>query len=153
MARLHPGRWLFFLAWGMLLTALLNAGAGFWALKRLEKKAGTPIRGTFLPHLIQPAFTLKNSQVSWQGRFQVDSGDLRVQYDPLSVFWGRKLRVRVQGSDLHVRLLGEWATSQGLSEARVDSLDADFALPEKGAPEVFLFDLDSPELQFNLTEK
>ena len=146
-------RWLLFLAWGILLTALINAGVGFWALKRLEKNAGTTIRGIFLPHLIRPAFTLKNSQVSWRARFRVDSGDLRVQYDPLSVFSGGKLRVRVQGTDLRVHLLGEWAVSQGVSEVRVDSIDADFALPERGAPEIFRFDVNSPELQFNLVEK
>jgi len=151
--KLNPGRWLLLIAWGVLAAALFNAGIGFWALKRVEKKAGTPIRGVFLPHLFQPVFTLKDPWISWQDRFQVVSGHLRVRYEPLSLLPGRKLRVQIWGSELTVHLLGKWKESQGFSEARVDTVEADFALPDKGPPEIFAFHLNSPELQFNLTEK
>lgn len=131
----------------------LNAGGGFWALKRLERKAGTPIRGTFLPLLFQPAFALKNVNAAWKDRFQVVSGNLWVHYDPLSLLPGRSLRIQVEGSDLKVRLSGDLLQSHGLSELRVEHVRADFALSDEGEPEIFLFEVDSPELQFHFAEK
>ena len=145
-------RWFSFLIWIALLAFGLNTGLGFWAMKRLEKKAGSSFQGTFIPHFLRPAFTLKNPQLVWQDRFQLVSGDLSVQYDPLSLF-GRKLRVQVKGSDLNVRLFGDLIKSQGLSEAEVEKVEADFAFSDHGPPEIFLFNLRSPQLHFNLMEK
>ncbi len=132
---------------------LVNTGTGLWALKRLERKAGTPIQGAFLPHLLQPAFTLKGLNVAWQKRFQVLSGSLRVHYDPLSLLPGRKFRVQIGGRDLTVRLGDEGAASEGLSEVKIERVDGDFAFSDKDDPEIFLLDVQSPELQFHLGEK
>lgn len=144
---------LLFLAWGIILVIFLNAGIGFWALKKIEKKAGTPIRGVFLPHLLAPAFTIQNPSLTWQDRFQLLSGHLHVQYDPLSLLPGRELRIQVRGTGLKVRLLGKWSEREGLGDMQVEQVEGDFAFSEKGPPEIFLFNVQSPELNFNLLQK
>jgi len=151
--RVFAGRWIFLISWGVLLVALLNAGAGFWALKRLERKARTPIRGHFLSHLIQPAFTLRNPSLAWKERLQVLSGTVWVHYDPLSLIFGQKFRVQIGGEDLTVRFVNEWAESQGLGEVRLDRIQADFAFSDQEDPEIFSLHVDSPELQFHFSEK
>ncbi|MBI4115813.1 MAG: hypothetical protein HY447_04465 [Candidatus Omnitrophica bacterium] len=151
--RLPGGRFFAYIGAAALGVALLNTGTSFLALKKLEKKAGTPIQGILIPHFLSPSFTLKNPRINWQNRFEVISaGNLEARYDPLFLL-GRKFRVQVKGSDLAVRLEGALAESQGLSEAHVDEVTADFALPRKGDPEIFSFQLHSPELQFQLAEK
>ena len=147
-------QWLFALVWIVFLTALLNMGTGLWALKRLEKKAGTRIHGTFIPHLLQPSFTLKNASLTWQNRFTVVSGTFLVRYHPLSVLAGRSFRVQVNGAGLVVRLLENSALS-GVhpSEIKVDRLDADFTVSPRKALEIFSLNVQSPELKFNFSEK
>lgn len=151
--RLFRGRWIFPLAGGLALGGLLNCGISFVALKRLEKKAGAPIRGTFLPYPFLPRFTLKNSSLNWQGRFQVLSGTVHVRYDPSFLLPGWKFRTRISGRDLGVRFSGDLAVSQGISEVKVDRAEADFAFFEKGEPEIFLFDVQSPQLRFHLVKE
>lgn len=151
--RLLSGRWLFFIAWGALLLVLLNTGIGFWTLKRLERKARTPIQGIFLPHLMRPAFTLKNSNLAWRDRFTVLSGRLDVQYDPASSLFSRKLRVQVSGKEIILRLGEKWAGMEGLGEVKVDRFEADFAISDSGDPEIFSLNVNSPELEFHFSEK
>ncbi len=148
------GQWLFALGWIIFLTALLNMGTGLWALKRLEKKAGTRIHGTFIPYLLQPAFTLKNASLTWQNRFTVVSGTFFVRYHPLSVLAGRSFRVQVNGSGLVVRLL-ENSALPGVhpSEIKVDRFDTDFTVSPRKVPEIFSLNVQSPELEFNFSEK
>lgn len=153
MMRRFFGRLLLYLLWGVLWVFLLNAGAGLWTLKRLEKKSGTPIRGRFFPHLFRPAFTLKEAKGAWQNRFELFSGTLSVHYDPLSLLPGRKLRVQVEGQGLMVRLGEEWAQAQGLSEVKINGVRLDFAFASQGDPEIFLLDVRSPELQFYFGKK
>ena len=147
-------QWLFALAWIVMLTALLNIGTGLWALKRLEKKAGTPIHGVFVPHLFQPSFTLKNASLTWQNRFKVVSGTFLVRYHPLPVLVGRSFRVQVSGSGLGVRILENSALS-GVhpSEIKVERFNADFTVSPRKTPEIFSLNVQSPELEFNFAEK
>ena len=147
------GRWLLFLLWGIALIGMMNAGTGYWALKRLERKAGAPIRGTFLPHLFQPVFDLKNARVSWQDRFEVLSGTVRVRYNPLSVLVRRRFRIQVDGSDLEVRVLKALSFSGGRSQMKIDSLAADFAISSGKTPEIFRLEIHSPEMKFHFAEK
>lgn len=151
--RLFRGRWIFLLAGGLALVGLLNCGIGFLALKRLEKKAGAPIRGTFLPYPFLPRFVLKNSSLNWQGRFQVLSGTVHVRYDPFFLLPGWRFRTRISGWNLAVRFSGDLAASQGISEVKVDWAEADFAFFEKGDPEIFLFDVQSPQIHFHVVKE
>lgn len=146
------GRWASFVLGAVALGVFANTGLGIAALKRLEKKAGAPIRGTFVPHLVHAAFTLKNPRINWQERFEVTSGTFRVHYDPLFLLPGHKFRAKVEGQNLEVRLFGELATSQGLAELKVDKVVADFAFFVKGPPEIFLFDVQSQQMSFRLVK-
>ena len=152
--RLGWGRWILTLLWAVILIAFLNAGLGFWALKRIERKAGTPIHGDFFPNLFEPAFTLRNAKLVWRDRFEVLSGVIRVRYNPLSVVRGRKFRVQVTGSDLDVRLLKEM-TFSGLhpSEVQIERITADLAFLRGKTPEIFSLEIHSPELEFHFSEK
>lgn len=139
----------YLLIWGVICVTLLNAGAGFWVLKKLEKKAGAPIHGRFIPHVFQPVFSFKGPQFSWEGRFEVFSGSLRVRYDPLSLFPGRKMRIHVWGEDLKVRLFDKLLESQP-SEVVVNRAESELEIPRKGAPEIFFLEIDSPQIDFHI---
>lgn len=142
------------LSWGIILIVLLNTATGLWALKRLEKKAGTPIEGTFLPHLLKPAFTLKNARLCWQDRFEVLSGTLKARYDPLSVVVGKRFRVQLEGRDLNVHLMKGLAFARAHpADIRLDYVTADFALTDKKDPEIFALNVNAPEIQFHFVEK
>lgn len=142
-----------YLIGGAVLIYCLNAGMGVLALKKLETKAGARISGVFLPHAFQPSFTLKDPQLKWQDRFQVTSGTVKVQYDPLFLLPGHVFRVRIWGRELGVKLFGELIESQGLSEMVVTRVDADLAFARGKNPEIFLLDIRSPELQFLLAKE
>ena len=146
-------RGLVYFAAAFLLVSLLNPLAGHVALKRLEKKAGAPIRGTFIPHVLFPAFTLKNASFDWQGRFQVVSGTVEVRYNPLFLIPGQKFRVWIEARKLPVRFSGGLAESQGFSRATLEHVVADMAFPHKGSPEIFLLDIHSPEMTFRLVKE
>jgi len=145
-------RWVFLALGTMLLAVVVNPLAGWLALKKLERKAGAPIRGSFYPHLLFPAFSLKNASFNWQGRFQVRSGTVEVRYDPFSLLPAQKFRARIEARDLPVSFSGELAASQGFSQLNVDRVTADLAFFEKGSPEIFLFDVRSREMTFRLAK-
>ena len=152
--RLVWGRWILTLLWAVVLIAFLNVGLGFWALKRIERKAGTAIHGDFLPDLFEPAFTLRNAKLVWQDRFEVLSGVVRVRYNPLSIVRVVKFRFQVTGSDLDVRFLKE-ATFSGLhpSKVQIEHITADLAFLRGKTPEIFSLEIHSPELDFHFSEK
>ncbi len=150
----HWKQWVFALSWGLILIVLLNTGTGLWALKRLEKKAGTPIAGSFRPHFFKPAFTLKDAKLSWQDRFEVLSGTVKVQYDPLSVVAGRRFRIQVEGSNMKVHFLkGPAFAMAHPTDVKIDYVAADFALTDKKNPEIFALNINSPEIEFHFSEK
>jgi hypothetical protein len=143
----------FLLIGSFVLVLGLNPLAGYLVLKRLEKKAGAPIQGKFVPSFVLPAFTLKNSSFDWQGRFRVVSGTVRVRYNPFFLIPGQKLRVQLVGEKLPVRFSGELAASEGFSEMTVEHAVADFAIADKGPPEIYLLDIRSPEMTFRLAKE
>ena len=147
------GRVFLLILLGSVLGSATNTVLGFVVLKRLEKKSGAPIKGQFVPHLFAPSFSLKQAKVEWQKRFRVDSGTFTVRYDPLSVLPGRKLRTWIEGRDLEARLFGELAESEGFSDVRIDRVRADLAFFRKGPPEIFAFDVQSPQIQFHMTKE
>lgn len=145
-------RWLASFAGVVLFVGVLNAAAGLLTLKRLEKKAGAPIHGTFIPHLIQSAFTLKDPSFDWQDRFQISSGTLVIHYEPLSILPGRPFRTQIRGRDLGVRLYGELAASQGFSQVRIDFVEADLVFSRGKTPEIYLLHIQSPQIRFHLVK-
>ena len=147
------GRWIFPFLTGLVLIAALNTAAGYWVLKRLEAKAGAPFQALFLPHLWKPGFTLKNSRFEWREDFEVQSGTIEVRYDFGSLLPGQRLRIRIKGSGVKVRLSKALAESQGAEEVRIERVEADLAFSRKGPPEIFNFDIQSPELQFRLVKE
>lgn len=136
-----------------LFVGCLNVASGFWVLKRLERRAKTPIRGEFFPAFLNFAFTLEKLQLDWRGDFQVISGKVRVEYDLLSLVPGRRLRVRIRGEGLGVRLPNPLAESAGTREVKISRVDLEIAFSKEGPPEIYLLKVDSPELQFNLVKE
>lgn len=133
---------------------VLNPVLGWVALKKLERKAGAPIQGFFLPHVILPAFTLRDARVDWQRRFRVVSGTLQVRYDPFSlIIPGRKFQVSIEATNLPVQFAGDLAASQGFSRVTVDRVAVDLAFFEKGNPEIYLLDVRSKEMTFRLVKE
>lgn len=151
--RRRRGRVFILLASGLLFLGLLNTGVSFLALKRLEAKAGAPIQGFFLPHLFQPVFTLRDVRFDWQGRFQVVSGRVAVRYYPFFLFPGARLRTQIVGEDLEVKLTHEFAQAQGISNVSVDRVEADLVFSRDPTPEIFLFDVRSPQIQLYLKKE
>ncbi len=145
--------WLYSFLAAVLFIGGLNAASGFWVLKRLERRAHTPIRGEFFPSFLNLAFTLKNPELDWRGDFQVLSGKVRVEYDLLSLVPGRRLRVRVKGEELGVRFPNQLAGSAEMREVKINQVHAHLAFSKEGPPEIFLLKVDSPELRFHLVKE
>lgn len=137
----------------VLAVAVLNSGVGYLALKRLEKKAGAPIQGDFRPSPFLSSFVLRNSRFRWKTLLEIHSGTLSVRYDPLFLVPGRRLRVEIQGEGLTGKLLGKWAEREGVSEVRIEHLEADLAFGRGGPPEIYLIDVKAREFQFHFGEK
>lgn len=138
------------MAGALAVIALLNTGGGFLVLKSLERRAGAPIHGRYIPQLVSSAFSVHRLKLGWRGEFQVTDGTVRVRYDFLSWVFRRVLRVRLKGTHLKVRFQSERLPFPTGREFQIDRIDATFNFRPKGPPEIVSFQLDSPELKFQL---
>ncbi len=138
----------------ILLIALFLAvlpPAGSWMVcKRLEKRLDVKIEGDFVPAMLLPVFYLKNTRFEWKGKVRFEKGDLRVAYEPLSFFSRKGVRIRLSGKDLEMRLLGDWATMQGVEKTHLEKFEADFSVGAKGLNEIYYSEAQSKAFQFHI---
>ncbi len=136
----------------ILIILLLPAASGYWIRLELEKRTEMEIGGTYIPRLIFPSFFLRDAHFAWDDKVKLVSGHLKVDYDLFSLLSGRPLRVTLTSSNLTIKLLGEWADMEGISDVQLDRFYADLAFDGDGLREVFQVHAESPTLQFHFGE-
>lgn len=134
----------------VVLWVAVAVVSGFVVFHQIQKRLDLQIEAKFVPSFLLPGFDLKNVRFQWEGHVEFLSGDVRVQYDPLSLLFGKQIRIRVRSESSSVRLIGDWARMQGVEKARVDRLDAEVGLGRKGIREIYGVELESPEFQFHV---
>ena len=138
----------------VLLFAVMLCSApipgAFWVRRQLQHRLDIKIEGNFIPMPFVPVFYLKDAHFEWRGRLRFENGDLKVCYNPFSFFAGRGIRIQLKGKKLDVRLLGDWAKMQGVEQASIEKLEADFSLGKKGLSEIYSVDVQSKAFQFRL---
>lgn len=137
---------------GVLLFAVgFPALTGYWVHRQIQSRIGFSISGTWVPDFLSSSYSVRSARFIWKDKVRLDSGRLRVAYDPVSAFSGR-LRVRLYSNDLRIELLGHWAEIQGVRAANVRKLDARLGIGPRGIQEIDFVEILSPEFQFRIKD-
>ena len=136
----------------LVLWAFVPASLSYAVSTLLQHRLGIRVTGNFIPSLFVPNFSMKNASFEWKDKVQLVSGDLKVEYRPLSLLPWKRLRIRLSGKGFHVNLLGSWAKMQGVQNAVVDSFGADFEMDAREIREIYLLDAQSKAFQFHIQQ-
>ena len=131
---------------------LLPTLSGYWVWQELEKRTEMEIGGSFSPRFFLPSFYLKDAHFAWDEKIHLVSGTIKVEYDLLALLSGGHLRVKLSSQDLTVKLLGELAEMEGVSDVRFDHFYADLTFGREGIEEIFSLQAESPTIQFHFGE-
>src|SRR5262245_38611857 len=110
-ARSFKVLWVFFLVAVLAFAAPLAGGLKI--RRALQTRLELVMSGKFVPAPFAPSFRLKDAAFEWRGKVRLDSGDLLVHYDPAALL-RNTLKLRLSGTGLEIRLLDDWAKSQGV---------------------------------------
>ncbi len=155
-----PGRGAFRGLWvmaGILFLGFGIAASAPWWLgaqvrKAVEQSLEIRLNGTLEPVFLKPAFNLRGAGFTWEGRVRLISGDVSVRYDPFFLLKRGNLRVRISGEALQIRLEGDWAKLQGVTDAQLEHLTADLGLDRSGVREIYAMDVKSSQFQFQIVK-
>lgn len=138
----------------MISLAALAVGfspaAGWWVLKRVEKSLHVPVQGRFEPHYFQTSFTVRKAQFNWENKISLDSGDIQVRYDLLSLFSAGGITIKISGQSLPVKFLNDLARISPREQVLLDDFFAELVINTQGLKEVVALRIKSPELQFQM---
>ena len=132
------------------VMGLVPLGANFWVYQEIQKRLKTRVSGQFVPSLVTPSFELRRGNFTWKDKVQLIQGDLKVTFDPVSIFSSRGFRIVVGSKNCEIKFLGDWALQEGIVAAVVDSLDADILLGRSGLSGINSIDVKSQSFQFSL---
>ncbi len=141
----------------LLILCILGWGGplalGLWVRQEIEHRLAIKVEGILWPVFFQPSFELKTAHFTWPDRLKLISGDLKIDYDLISLLNQRRIRVKISGRDLQTSLLGEWAESQGLKDLKFNDFFADFEIGKQGLEEVNVLKAHSPLLNLDFTPR
>ncbi len=143
-------KWFKPIAFVLVLAVLIPPVVGYGVFRRLQSRLKLKIQGQYAPVLFLPEFKVKNASFRWEDKVELMAGDIRVEYRPLSVFWGDNLCVKVSGAGVKVKLLGSWAAMQGVQDSTVETFEADLGISAKGLKEILGVEIVSPQFQFRI---
>ena len=133
-----------------VVTGLLFLISTATVHRELEHRMHLKFEGILIPAVFQPAYTLKEAHFLWEDKVLVQSGDLKIQYDPFFFIKGTTLRVRISSTLISAELLGEWQKLQGVRQIHAQRFVADLDFNKKGIEDIYYLDLLSPEFQFRI---
>lgn len=84
------------------------------------------------------------------GKVRLISGNLRVDYNPLTMIFTDVVRVRLSSDKIQAKLLGVWAELQGVEDALIDHFVAEVGIGPKGLTEIYGVDIKSQSFQFQI---
>jgi len=121
---------------------------GFWIWCELGPRFDAQIEGNFRPRWFSTSFDVNHLKLDWNDKVRIESGNLKVQYDLVSLFKGGGLRVQLSGSEIPVVLLGSWAQASSRPDVTLDHFFADLTLTRGGIRDIHRVEAHSPELKF-----
>ncbi len=137
----------------VLLSALavgFSPAAGWWVLKRVEKSLDVPVQGRFEPHYFQTSFTVRQARFNWENKISLDAGDIKVDYDLLSLFSAGGITIEIRGQSLPVKFLNDLARISPREQVVLDEFFAELVINTQGLKEVVALRIKAPELQFQM---
>lgn len=133
---------------GFLVLILgLSFGADYIAYNQIQKQLPFKIHGKIAPKWLQSSFIVEDIHFQWQDRVQLMPGDLEITYDPLTVF-KEDARLKLEGHNLQITLLGDWAKLQDASNIQLKRFFADLGLNREGVTEIYGIEAIGPQFQF-----
>ncbi|HOE68106.1 MAG: hypothetical protein BWY49_01313 [Candidatus Omnitrophica bacterium ADurb.Bin314] len=141
------------LAFGVIFTgsvALLSASLNYFVFCELQKRLEVRVTGRFVPAVFVTAFRVKNASFSWEDRVRVARGEIRIGYDPLTIFSEQGIRIVAENSGADIELLGRWAEQQGVGSAKLDYLHADITLGHRKVTAIHAIEARSPSFHFSI---
>ena len=148
--RLAGRKILFGFIFFLILITFGPMAAGLWVKHEIERHMKMPVTGTYVPLPLQPAFILRNVHFEWKNKVELLSGDLRVDYRPVSLLPGIPLRVRLSSAKIAARLAGDWARTEGVQDIILNRFEADLSFGRKGIREIYGVEASSPQFQFRI---
>ena len=133
----------------IFLIFLFQTATAFWVKNQIQNQMHTEIRAKCIPFFILPSLYLRDLRFKWHDKIEFLSGDLKVDYS-LIPFLEPRLRLKLKGKNLAVRLLGEWARMEGVQSVNLEHLDADLEFRGGVLAEVHSIDARSPSFQFQI---
>ncbi|MBI3312999.1 MAG: hypothetical protein HYZ83_02035 [Candidatus Omnitrophica bacterium] len=140
----------FYFALGVFLLVILPVFSGVLIYHKIQQNMKVRIEGNFIPFLVIPGFQVRSAHFVWNGKVELVSGNLNVHYRLSSFLPFSRLRIRVEGKALKVKLLGDWAVSQGIEDIDLDFFYADLGLTKQGMREIYGIEAMSPKFQFRI---
>lgn len=138
----------------VLIAALLAVATppvlGFWVFQQLGTRLKAKVSGHYSPVWFSTSFKVSELDLQWDGKVQLHSGEVTVDYDPLTVFFADGLRVRISGKKIPVSLLGPWAHAAASPDVMLDDFFADITIGRGGVKEIHAVQAKSPEIQFQI---
>ncbi len=119
----------------------------------VERRSGMIIHGSWRPsHWLPGHFQLNQVQMDWRDRFQVRSGQIKIDFDLLEFLFVKKF-ITIAGSDLQVELGKKYSHLSARRQIKIDRIEGSFELSSSGEPIVHSLEIESPEIQFNVKAK
>lgn len=138
----------------ILAAVLLAMGTppvlGFWVFQQLGARLKAKVSGHYSPVWFATSFRVSDLELQWDQKVHLHSGKVRVDYDPLTVFFTDGMRVRITGKKIPVSLLGPWAHAAASPDVTLDDFFADITLGRGGVKEIHAVQARSPEIQFQI---
>lgn len=134
----------------LVILMLAPAAVGLWVYGAIQHRMNLDFKGTFVPTVLQPVFYLRNARFEWQDKVRFVSGTLKVEYDPLSLIRRNPIRLKLQGQNIEIEFLGDWAEIQGVENVTLDEFRVDFGVSPDGIREIYFLDAQSPVFQFHV---
>jgi len=134
----------------LLLLLATPYGFNYWVYHQIQDRLGIEIQGDFRPDIFVPKFEVRDATFDWEDRVMYEKGDIRVSFDWLHLFFKEGIRIRIESQNSQIKLLGEWAKLQGVSEASIDSLIADLVVTSSGLSDIYEVEARSKDFQFSI---
>jgi hypothetical protein len=135
---------------GVLAGAAIPPVSGWIVFKEIQHRLKFKVAGRFCPSYFFAGFFVEDASFVWEDRVELLSGSVKVEYNPVSVFTGELLRVKITSRGAQVRLIGEWSRTQGVGRAAIDFVNAELGLGRKGIREIDAVDVRSPAFRFEI---
>lgn len=132
----------------LILTLAVPPSFSFFIYKEVSKRTRAEVQGQFSPVFFSPSFNLSKASIQWDDKVRISSGDLHVEYSPLTFLKGGGVRIKISGVDLPVQLMGSFAGMAPKNSVTIQDFYADVTINKDGLQEIHMIRAEAPEMHF-----